>query len=237
MKRGEPLSGPASPAKSEVRSEFDAKADTYESDRLGRWYQAQGRIVLRHVGSLEGSVLDVGCGTGWLLRALVEEHPDTSAIGVDLSEGMIRVARSCTEEQGGSRIDFMVGDWETDSTQRAIRERIPDGATLVVCVSTFHYFERPLWSLEKMRETLAPGGRLLLLDRAMDRSVGTGVWDLLHRYLIRDHVKFFRTSEMITLLRDAGFADVKVAERISRLFWRGKLHTSLVLLSAGVEGH
>jgi SAM-dependent methyltransferase len=35
-------------------------------------------------------LLDVGCGPGWYLRAVGEDHPGWAAVGVDLSPGMAR---------------------------------------------------------------------------------------------------------------------------------------------------
>jgi SAM-dependent methyltransferase len=68
------------------RLEFDAKAEVYESNRLAPWYQAQGDRVLEHL-SIEPAdvVLDVGCGTGYLLRQIARAWPGVIGIGVDIA--------------------------------------------------------------------------------------------------------------------------------------------------------
>lgn len=224
-------------ARTGVESEFDAKADEYESNRLGSWYKAQGRLVLDETDRVTGTVLDVGCGTGWLLRELIARHPEAAGLGVDLSERMVEVARARAVDEQAPRLEFIHGDWEAEATRRRALERLHGGASLVLCVSAFHYFERPKAALVEMRKVLAPGGRLLLMERAMDRSPATAIWDFLHRRLIRDHARFYMTSQLVDLLRDAGFTNVTIVRRVRRLLWRGKLHTSLVLLSAEVTEH
>ena len=64
----------------------------------------------------------------------------------------------------------------------------------------------------------------------MDRAPLTRLWDLAHRLLIRDHVRFTGEVELIGLARAAGFPDAAVALRSSRLFWKGKIHSRLALL-------
>jgi len=218
-----------------ISAEFDAKASSYESNRLAPWYRAQARVVLDELDTIEGPILDVGCGTGFLLRELLDRYSDGEGVGVDLSQGMIRAARELSSEAGLDRLSFVKADWEDEDTQALIRNSLPAPPGLVVCVSAFHYFSDPKGALARIRDTLAPGGRLLLLDRAMDGSAATLMWDLLHRHLIRDQVRFYRTSEIVALLREAGFVQVGVVRRIRRLFWHGKLYTSLILISARCE--
>ena len=56
---------------STVRAHFDRVAPEYESNRLGDWYVAHGRFIAdRLTGRRFAVALDVGCGTGWLLRRL-----------------------------------------------------------------------------------------------------------------------------------------------------------------------
>ena len=225
--------GSAGPA--EVEAEFDAKASHYESDRLAPWYQAQADYLLDHLETVAGPVVDVGCGTGWLLRKLVKRFPKATGIGVDLSGRMIDEARRRAQSAGLDRLSFVHGDWENRSVRRTVRDHLDEPAALAVCVSVFHYFRDPGTALSGMHELLAPGGRLLVLDRAMDGSMVTRLWDLLHRYVVRDHVRFYRTTELIAMLERAGFSHVKLEGRINRIFWKGKMHTSMALLSAGPE--
>lgn len=220
---------------SSVEAEFDEKAASYEADRLSDWYRAQGEYLLDRLENVPGPVVDVGCGTGWLLRRLVQRHPGARGIGLDLSGRMIDEARERARSECPGRLSFIQGDWEDESARDQLLELLDRPASLIVCVSAFHYFRDPESALVAMRRLLASGGRVLLLDRALDRSVGTAVWGLLHRYLLRDSVRFYRTSELVGLLEGAGFIEVEILGRINRVFWRGKLHTSLVLLS-GVRG-
>ncbi len=83
--------------------DFDARAATY--DRLRPAGTAWWRLfeVLVAEADLRGrKVLDVGCGTGKLLAALVE-RAHARAWGVDASEEMLRVARSALPPGVGLR--------------------------------------------------------------------------------------------------------------------------------------
>lgn len=216
----------------EVAAHFDDRATTYDSARMAEWYRAQGRLVLEELAEVTGPVVDVGCGTGWLLHRLLEEHPSATALGIDVSGRMIEVARRRARQVGSGRLSFLQADWEDRRTVARIQEHLPCPVSLVLCVSAFHYFHDPGIAARRMHDLLVPGGRLLLLDRAREGSVLTAIWDRLHQRLIRDHVRFFRTDELIGILEAAGFVSIEEISRIRRMLWKGKLATSLVLLSA-----
>ena len=121
-----------------TRLEFDAKAAVYESNRLAPWYQAQGDRVLEQL-SLEPAevVLDVGCGTGYLLRQIARSCPGVTGIGVDIAPKMVEVARARAAQQGLSHLTFVAADWEQQSEEatslisrrpvvlRRLRQRLP----------------------------------------------------------------------------------------------------------------
>ena len=57
-------------------------------------------------------VLDLGTGTGCILLALLAERPAARGIGVDASEGAVRIARTNARRLGlDDRATFLVGDW------------------------------------------------------------------------------------------------------------------------------
>lgn len=219
-----------SPVAPAIAAEFDRKAAGYETDRLGPWYMAQASLVLKHLGRTEGPVLDVGCGTGWFVRRFGEENPGARAIGVDLSPGMIAEARRRARIEDLTGTEFVTGDWEARETEERIRAMLPGGARAVVCISTLHYFQDPGGALGTMLRLLAPGGRLLLVERSRDRSILTALWDFLHRKVIRDHVQFYQEPELLDIMAGAGFSDARAVARVRRYVWKGKLFTSLVLL-------
>jgi ubiquinone/menaquinone biosynthesis C-methylase UbiE len=215
---------------SRQKLEFDAKAELYESNRLAPWYQAQGDHVLEHL-SLQPAdvVLDVGCGTGHLLRQVARTFPDVTGIGVDLAPKMIEVARAKAAEQELSNLTFVTSDWEqpTEAARRVIGRQ---PVACAVCVSAFHYFRAPVSALRAIHDVLRPGGQLLILDRARQRSLLTVLWQYAHRLLIRDNVRFSSTTEIAGMLKQAGFENVRVLARLKKVLWKNKLYTSLALI-------
>lgn len=216
-----------------TRSAFDAKAKSYEDGRLGGWYKAQARLVLERARLHAGeAVLDVGCGTGWLLRRMARRYSGITGLGLDLSPRMIELARERARVEAVGELTFVTGDWTQIDPLLLIQANGIQSIDLVCCVSTFHYFPEPAAALEKMRRVTGPGGRLLLIERARERSLPTLLWALLHRMILRDIVGFYRSGELVELIEAAGFSDVRVDATVRRLFWKGKLATSLVLVSA-----
>jgi ubiquinone/menaquinone biosynthesis C-methylase UbiE len=215
---------------SRQKLEFDAKAELYEANRLAPWYQAQGDHVLEHL-SLQPAdvVLDVGCGTGYLLRQIARSCPGVTGIGVDIAPKMIEVARAKAAAQELPNLTFITSDWEqpTEAARRVI-----GGQTVActVCVSAFHYFRAPVRALRSIHEVLRPGGQLLILDRARKRSLLTVLWQYAHRFYIRDNVHFSSSAEIAGMLEQAGFQDVRVLARLKKVLWKNKLYTSLALI-------
>jgi release factor glutamine methyltransferase len=57
-------------------------------------------------------ILDLGTGTGAILLALLAEYPNATGVGIDRSEGALKMARSNAESHGLSpRVTFSAGDW------------------------------------------------------------------------------------------------------------------------------
>lgn len=219
-----------------VRAEFDGKARNYETGRLAGWYQAQGELAMAHAHPHSGdTVLDVGCGTGWLLRQMMSRHSGVTGLGLDLSPAMIEAAREQARVEGVSGLTFVNGDWMQIEPALLLQAHGLRYTELVLCVSTFHYFSDPASALEKMYQAVGPGGRLLLLDRARDGSAATVLWDLIHRIVLRDTTRFYRADEMVALAEEAGFTEVGVVARVRKLFWKSKLATSLALVAGRRE--
>lgn len=99
-------------------------------------------------------VLEIGCGTGALLRALDDEDVLDFGIGVDISSGMLAQARNRGRHR--SRLRFTA----VDGPQLDFPD---DHVDVVICFLSFRYLD---WDpvMAEIRRVLAPGGRLWVVD-------------------------------------------------------------------------
>lgn len=99
-------------------------------------------------------VLEIGCGTGALLRALDDEDVLDFGIGVDISSGMLAQARNRGRHR--SRLRFTA----VDGPQLDLPD---DHIDVVICFLSFRYLD---WDpvMAEIRRVLAPGGQLWVVD-------------------------------------------------------------------------
>lgn len=99
-------------------------------------------------------VLEIGCGTGALLRALDDEGVLEFGIGVDISSGMLNQARKRGRHR--SRLRFTA----VDGPQLDLPD---DHVDVVICFLSFRYLD---WDpmMAEIRRVLAPGGQLWVVD-------------------------------------------------------------------------
>lgn len=111
------------------------------------------RILNRHAQFTPSDlVLDIGCGDGAHLRALVDRID--RGIGIDLSPRMITTARQQTTHPD---LSFHVDDAERLTT-------IPSSTVdKVLCVGMLEHVLRPSRVLRQVNRVLTPGGRFVAL--------------------------------------------------------------------------
>ena len=147
------------------KKHFDAQAAEYDQ-RNTYYYSQNGKISCRDIAeqiraySYE-SLLDVGCGTGFLIDNLTKQKP-ARYCGVDLSDEMIRMAEK-KEIEGA---EFVVSS--------ADKLPYPDGSfDIVTCSQSFHHYPYPEEAMREAKRVLKPGGLYLLSDTGIG---GVGAW-------------------------------------------------------------
>lgn len=175
---------------------FDRMAGDW--DKVGALFRT-GEARQRAAASLlpAGLVLaDLGCGTGYVARALVGLC--ARLVCIDRSEGMLAEARErlSAASSSGTHVEFRAGrldalPLETDEV---------DGA---VAAMVLHHLPNPAAALAEMRRAIRPGGTLSIVD-LMPHKEG---WV---RTELGDHHLGLDPTEVSDALRRAGFEDVRV---------------------------
>jgi ubiquinone/menaquinone biosynthesis C-methylase UbiE len=139
---------------------FDDRAATYESGRHGQLHkEISERVValaLSRVAAAPSRVLDVGSGTGYVLRQLAARLPHAAEFtGIDAAPSMVAVASDSATDQ---RLRF----------QQGTAERLPVAdATydLIVSTTSFDHWTDQAAGLRECARALKPGGTLILTDQ------------------------------------------------------------------------
>jgi len=153
-----------------VRSERSEAATAYFARNAARWDELRSLYVSEEAveaaiieaagGVSRKCLVDLGSGTGRMLTLLGAKADQ--AIGLDLSQQMLNIARRHTQEAGLERCELRHGD--------IFATRLADAsADLVVVHQVLHYLSDPAKAVAEAGRIVASGGRLLIVDFAPHR--------------------------------------------------------------------
>lgn len=147
------------------RAHFNRQAARYDENESVYFSGPAKRScadVLRLLENVEyRSLLDVGCGTGWLLAQLAARCP-AEYRGLDLAENMLNRARA--KQIPGAR--FVLGTADVLPW--------PDGRfDVVCCIQSFHHYPYPDKAMAEALRVLRPGGLYVLSDTGVG---GPAAW-------------------------------------------------------------
>lgn len=148
------------PQQTDVAVEYDEIADTYDRAYSTVVDEAENFVVGDLLPRVKGSYLDMGCGTGLGLE-LLQNHFGFDYTGIDISKGMLEVARERHPSEG----TFVVGNM--------MREYEPEHDVVMSLFGSPNYanFDNVC---EVAYSALKPGGEAFLMpftrNRILDRA-------------------------------------------------------------------
>lgn len=211
----------------QVEEMFDSIAPAYDfmnrAMTLGidRWWR---RVAVKMVGkSQPRRILDVATGTGDFAIGLYNKIHPQQVVGIDLSQGMLDVARRKVVKHG---LQDAITLQQGDCLALPFNDGDFDAVTVAFGVRNFEHL---LQGYEQMHRVLAPGGVLCVVELSTPRNrVVRWFYDLytLHiipwfgalkshdksayRYLPQSIAAVPQGDDMLAIMREAGFKGCKV---------------------------
>jgi SAM-dependent methyltransferase/DNA-binding transcriptional ArsR family regulator len=150
-----------------VFAERASVASDYFARNAARWDEIRSLYVAER--DVEAAILkaagpgpyrrlvDLGSGTGRMLTLLGPRAE--AALGLDLSQQMLNIARNHVAEAGLKVCELRHGD--------IFGTRLPDGSgDLVIVHQVLHYLTDPAAAVREAARITAPGGKLIIVDFA-----------------------------------------------------------------------
>ena len=156
-------------------------------------------------------ILDVACGTGVVTRLAAEQVGKTGkAEGLDVSPGMLEVAKSITPKEESIK-------WHEAS---ATSIPLPDNSfDVVMCQLGLQFVDDKTAALKEMHRVMGPNGKLVINLPGPTAPVFEVMDKALEKHISPDAAKFveivfslYDPEEIKNLLIRAGFHDVKVEQ-------------------------
>lgn len=192
------------------RIAYNKLASGYDSSREGRYTRFHIKELSDTIDLHSGDVvLDVGCGTGTLLRALSKKAA-IQANGIDISERMIQAAKTRCPA-----INFQVSPccplaWEDESVD-----------IITVCCA-FHHFDHPREFIRECGRTVKKSGSVYIADPyfgAVLRFLANTLWFPLSK---SGDVRIYSQKELEALFRQSGFDAVWIYRKGTGLFLKAQ---------------
>ena len=209
---------------SPLNASFDDLPEEYDDLRAaGHMARRRVEFFSAAVRRSPGPVVELGCGTGTLLRQLAAAHPDRSFLGVEPLANYVDFARQRAAAAGLANVRFEAATGEALGSVVA-----PGSAGLVISVDSLHH----VTDLDRV------------IDEVFTATRSDGRWvamepDRLHPYVLAYHVltpgeRTFPARDFLERARARGWALV----RRRRLFlypsgvrrvpgWAGRLERRL----------
>jgi SAM-dependent methyltransferase len=175
---------------------FDALADI---EPRSAWFRERSALIewtLRRCFPAARSLLEVGCGTGYVLHGLERSRPDLRLVGTELFEDGLRVAR----ERLGARVELA----QADARQLPWR----DAFDVVGAFDVLEHIDADDAAMAGMVAAATPGGGLLI-------TVPQHPWLWSAQDEHAHHERRYTRRELVAKLRRAGAEPFLVTSFIS----------------------
>ena len=130
-------------------------AQSFDDPARDEWQMPQQVIAALEVAPGQ-VVADIGAGTGYFTVRLARDTAARTVYAVDIELSMVDYVRQRADEAGLGNVVGVVA--EADSPN------LPEEVDLVLIVNTYHHIPERVAYFTALRDRLAPGGRIAVID-------------------------------------------------------------------------
>lgn len=179
------------------KSAFNVQANTYDVDKTGKHARGQYKYVLNELQQLDfQKILDVGCGTGEILKSITERYSFAQLYGLDISEEMLKQANDKLK----GTATLILGDAENITLET-------NSFDLLLCTDSFHHYPNPQQAISEFYRVLKHGKFLLIADYWKPFPIRQ-IMNLFISYSNERDVKIYSKKEIIEFLKQGGFQEI-----------------------------
>jgi ubiquinone/menaquinone biosynthesis C-methylase UbiE len=178
----------------EAMDYISQKRDKYI--RRNRYYYKDMIKFLRFNIPVNSKVLEIGCGTGYLLNALKPAR----GVGIDISPGMIATAK-----ENYNHLEFYQMDAENLQLQETFN--------FIIISDTLGYFEDIQKAFKELAKVTHPGTRIIITYHSFLWQPLLKLAEWLHLKMPQPHLNWLNKRDIINLLELEGFDIIKRGRR------------------------
>lgn len=153
----------------------------------------------------ELKILDIGCGTGQLIKEISDHYNKVNYLGIDVAENMIEVAK---KNNKGKNVKFKTSSIESFENN--------DKYDIIICTHAFPYFPNKQEMIKKMAGLCNKKGQVIIVN-----SSTNSLKDLIINFFLKattSKAKYLSIDEMKNLFKSAKLK-VKKIEVIRERFY------------------
>lgn len=195
------------------KKHFDNQAEIYDETNTA-YYSKYPKIsckdVARRLRNTEyQSLLDIGCGTGYLIDIL-QKQKNALYCGLDLSPEMLKMAKQKLPQS------VYLTEGSADSLPYE-----DNSFDVVTCIQSFHHYPKPEKSMSEAYRVLKPGGLYIISDTGMG-NYPKFIYSIYNNFIVKklntgDYAAYGK-QDIQNLMTASGFK-IKDAQDITKFIY------------------
>lgn len=192
---------------SAVAKEYSLIANNYDN-RWQSFTSASISQTLQFINIKPGeNLLDIGCGTGELLKMIHDKEPSANLYGLDLSADMLAIA----DQKLPKGINLDLGESSSLKYQQ-------DKFDIIVSTNSLHCWADKKLSLRNITKVLKPGGKIIITDLCND-YFSMKLFELHIKTIRQIPVNILSSKALCKLASNVGLIDQRILKYRIKPLW------------------